>query len=161
MLRVLALVVILCGCCSSGWAQDAKATRQFAMRYILEENVKKEFEHMIAAISPGVSEEQRREGTDGLKMAEYNKAYGTYVCWKTTNTEDSFQACTKKFMAEFQRFFGLSDYAVVIGRVRLAKCEMQSRLFDAEIEFPPYDFLKGNGIFLFDLAKYNACVTAN
>ena len=64
-------------------------------------------------------------------------------------------------MAEFQRFYGLSDYVAVIGRERLAKCEMQSRLFDAEIEFPPYDFLKRNGIFLFDFAKYNACVTSN
>jgi hypothetical protein len=34
---------------------------------------------------------------------------------------------------------------------------MRARLFEAEIDFPPFDFLKGDDIGLFDFVKLNAC----
>jgi hypothetical protein len=36
---------------------------------------------------------------------------------------------------------------------------MRHRLYEAEIEFPPYEFLKGPISHLFDLSKFDECLT--
>ena len=38
------------------------------------------------------------------------------------------------------------------------QCEMRARLFDGELEFPPFDFLNGDGPTLFDFEKWHACL---
>ena len=38
------------------------------------------------------------------------------------------------------------------------QCEMRARLFDGELEFPPFDFLNGDEPELFDSEKWHACL---
>jgi len=49
------------------------------------------------------------------------------------------------------------DYVKSVEPMAATQCEMRARLFDAELEFPPFDFLKGE-LALFDFEKLNACV---
>ena len=38
------------------------------------------------------------------------------------------------------------------------QCEMRARLFDGELEFPPFDFLNGDEPALFDFEKWHECL---
>jgi hypothetical protein len=42
-----------------------------------------------------------------------------------------------------------NDYANVLKPIVAKRCEMQARLFDAELQFPAFDFLKGDNSKLF------------
>ena len=50
-----------------------------------------------------------------------------------------------------------ADYVKSTEPMVAQRCEMGARLFDAELEFPPFDFLKEE-LALFDFEKLNACV---
>jgi hypothetical protein len=65
-------------------------------------------------------------------------------------------ACQAKSLKELQRFSVLIS---TITPERIRECEIRHRLFKAEIEFPPYEFLKGPISNLFDLSKFDECLT--
>ena len=64
-------------------------------------------------------------------------------------------------MKEMQKYNTITtDYASVVLR-RTAKCELKARMFEAEIEFPPFEFLKTSGTGLMDFKVMNACLLSD
>jgi hypothetical protein len=92
-------------------------------------------------------------------MVFYNKAYNQYRCvllHPTSFAEAS--ACSQKANRAIATYVQLTTQYFSTVAVRSPKCEMQARLFEAEIEFPPYSFLKGKGAKLFDHARMVECL---
>lgn len=161
MRAIASLLFLLLGMNSPLYADEQnKKLRQEGARFMLKDETEKQFDQIIASFNTNGTEQEKRDATEGTKMLVYNKVYGTYACFVANTDEAAIAACNKNHMHEFRRFSGLGQYIGVIGIQRLGKCHMQSRLFDAEVEFPPYEFLKGKGVMLFDLAKFNNCVVS-
>jgi hypothetical protein len=89
---------------------------------------------------------------------EYNRAYGAYACLVENRSFDETvaKACENKFLSEYSSFIQVGENVITPGRV--AECKARHRLRDAESEFPPFEFLRGEYTQLFDLAKMAACL---
>jgi hypothetical protein len=107
--------------------------------------------------------------TDFVKSTFYNKAYNYYFCSKINQTdvsssseqkEQSYSSCLsergKGLLIAYK--IGTQYNDLLRGRAGL-QCELRARLFNAEIEFPPFDFLKqSNGQdALYDYTILNDC----
>jgi len=100
-----------------------------------------------------------------FQFAYYNKAYAYYRCGKTARpsadadiVEPEFVRCFEDYKAQFSKFMKLVDYVLAIDLHTQMQCEMRTRLFEAELEFPAFDFLQGEGVGLVDFKKWNDCL---
>jgi hypothetical protein len=154
--RLAMVLGILLTATSLSYSQDRTA-KQIFLRKVLESKAKAEFEATVAAINPKANEQQRENVTNALKLVEYNKMYGTYKCALASPTDkDAILACQEKFLTELRHFKLLIS---TIRPERIRECEIHHRLREAETEFPPYEFLKGPITYLFDLSKFDECLT--
>jgi hypothetical protein len=154
--RHAVILGILLAATSLSYSQERTAQQMF-LRVVLENEAKAAFDRRIAAINPKANKQQREDVTNALRLAEYNRIYGAYTCMLASPWDkDAILTCQKKFLKELRRFERLIS---TIGRERIVECEMRHRLYEAEIEFPPYEFLKGPISHLFDLSKFDECVT--
>jgi hypothetical protein len=153
---LVVVLEILVAATSFSYSQERTA-QQVLLRIVLESTAKAEFDAQVAAINPKANEQQRENVTNALKLVEYNRIYGAYTCMLASpRGKDAILACQAKFLKELRRFSVLIS---TITRERIKGCETRHRLFEAEIEFPPYGFLKGPISHLFDLSKFNECLT--
>jgi hypothetical protein len=154
--RVAVALGILVAATSLSYSQG-RTTQQIFLRIVLESKAKAEFESTVAKINPKATEQQREDVTNALKLVQYNKVYGAYRCVLASPADkDAILACQAKFLKELRRFSGLIS---TIRRERIRECEIRHRLHEAEIEFPPYEFLRGPISHLFDLSKFDECLT--
>jgi hypothetical protein len=154
--RLAAVFGIFVAATSLSYSQDRIAQQMF-LRLVLESKAKAEFDATVTAINPKANEQQRENVTNALKLVEYNKMYGLYTCMLAGLADkDEFLACQAKLLKEIGRFKVLVS---TIRPERIMECEMRHRLHEAEIEFPPYEFLRGPISYLFDLAKFDECLT--
>ena len=100
-------------------------------------------------------------------MLIYNKAYIYYSCivslGPAATTDEVISDCVNEPIAETiaaNNF--MTDYLPLIERnPKALKCELKTRLFKAEVEFPPYNFLLGEGIHLYDFKEMRACLISS
>jgi hypothetical protein len=86
----------------------------------------------------------------------YNMAYIKYSCTIASASAPGAQACLKKSGEQFLILYRLAtDYSALLSGSNL-QCDMQARLFEAEIEFPPFSFWKDSK--LYDATRMIACL---
>jgi hypothetical protein len=154
--RLAVVLGIMVAATSFSYSQE-RIPQQVLLRIVLESTAKAEFDARVAAINPKANEQQRENVTNALKLVEYNRIYGAYTCMLASpRDKDAILTCQAKFLKELRRFSVLIS---TITRERIRECETHHRLFEAEIEFPPYEFLKGPISHLFDLSKFDECLT--
>jgi hypothetical protein len=157
MLR-LTLAFCLCVYSTTG-VSLAQSSRNMLAREFVANIARQDFVDMASRIDGNVSEDERENAINGLKLMEYNRAYGAYACLVADRSFDEAvaKACESKFLSEYSRFIQVGERVIVPSRV--AECEVRHRLHDAEGEFPPFEFLQGEHTQLFDLAKMADCLT--
>jgi hypothetical protein len=119
------------------------------------------------------SDEQRRAAMVRIKWILYNKSYINFKCLvaaiydaqaarRQTVDDAKLEDCAKSLISQLYMNYKIwADYVKSTEPMVAKRCEMGVRLFDAELEFPPFDFLvKGElaELALFDFEKLNACV---
>jgi hypothetical protein len=131
------------------------------IRKILESEFSAKTEELLSALKAetkrnGATESEQRMAADGMKTMLYNQAYGQYHCYTTSASVAEAEECSKRVGRDIVIFYRLVTQHSPAVASRSARCEMQSRLFDAEIEFPPISFLKDAK--LYDLPRMIECL---
>ena len=151
-----------------------------ALRSIAEKQTKDAFDQAVSKIREAAQEKnsQDKESNDvervidAIKSLYYNDAYSLYICMKVAAAEtapsgdesiqkmrnchekrNSAQRNTVKILMQYNSLF-------MRNKEKAKQCELKSRLFDAEIEFPPFDFLKQSDgrDNLYDYSLMNQCL---
>jgi len=152
------------------------------LKKIIEPQIKEEFEKDLSLFreealknDPRFLEKNSRDVelvTDEIKSRFYNKAYNLYVCVKTLAADASLSnderskrlpGCYLDRNKELAKNFKMMTEYLSLFMSQAGKteqCMLKSRLFDAEIEFPPFDFLKqSNGRdALYNYPLLNTCL---
>jgi hypothetical protein len=135
------------------------------LRAEMERDSQKEFEEMKKEAwkrskDQNPSVEVRNMADNFMKMIFYNRKYNEYLCVTTTLTGDTevFAQCINGRSAQIAKFIKMADYIPSLDPPKANRCEVLSRMFEAEFEFPPFDYLKGERINLFDFEKFNECL---
>jgi hypothetical protein len=177
---VVASLLLAVSACQPSIAQpnddDAKRLRPF-----IERQMKQEFDAGIAdfmklALSnnPHFLDKQDHEvelAKDAVKGLFYNKAYHLYVCaksigvgWRVLSDDEwkKVQLCYDQHNKEMLKGIKIMTQYTSLLASKAAKeeeCELKARLFDAELDFPPFDFLRRSdgADKLFDFAVMTAC----
>jgi hypothetical protein len=143
---------------SSRSAAAKDAERDQKIRSLIEREIKTEFDNSLAALMKAAEARGKTNdahkmelAVDGIKDMFYNKAYGLYRCvkeadgLKTSAAEkwDRMEACNKTTGLLIMKAYKImSEYpSSLLGKWEV-NCEFKALLFDAEIEFPPFDYLK-------------------
>lgn len=152
------LAVALCLCVYFTGGALAQISRNEVAREFVENIAKQDFADMVSRVDGKASEDEREAAINGLKLMEYNRAYGAYACLVANRSfdETASKTCENKFLSEYSSFIQVGEN--VIAPSRVAECEARHRLRDAESEFPPFEFLRGEYTQLFDLAKMADCL---
>ncbi|MCG6203385.1 hypothetical protein LPW26_01930 [Rhodopseudomonas sp. HC1] len=110
------------------------------------------------AIQNDVKSNALRLAIQGLQTNYYNLSYIMYSCFISSlaTTVDDIDPCRKKKIVAMAKTSGLAEYSVA--REKSGRCEMGARIFEAEVEFPPFEFLAFDGNSLFDFDKLNRCL---
>jgi len=108
------------------------------------------------------NKQRDKDALDAIKMLLYNKAYIYYACLVSISREKfsdkAVGECVQEPMTELMA--GLSKAKEYSGNPKAAACETKARLAKEEAAFPPYDFLAGDGVHLFDFKAMRTCLTA-
>ena len=153
-----------------------------ALRSIAEKQTKEAFDQAVSKFRKAAQEKDSHvlqkgpndmERTiDAIKSLYYNDAYSLYICMKMAAAEaapsgdepiQKMRSCHEKrnFAQRYTVKILTQYYSLFTSNKEKAKeCEQQSRLFDAEIEFPPFDFLKQSDgrDNLYDYRLMNQCL---
>jgi hypothetical protein len=145
-------------------AQAQPLPRERELIAIIEEGTRQEFDELVKVFWANAgrrgTDEDRKLAMDAIKGIVYNKAYAQYFC---TTIEvaakradlSKVEACIKDRMKHKITNFKITTQYTATVAPHSMKCEMQARLFAAEIEFPPFEFLKDAS--LYDYEKMNDC----
>jgi hypothetical protein len=136
-------------------AQTGDADKKTA-RKMVEERTREDFEQFK-------NQKQRDKDTmDAVKILFYNKAYIYYACLVSIGREKfsdkAVAECVQEPMKEMMA--GLNRAKADSRNPKAAKCEASARLVKAEAEFPPYDFLAGDDVQLYDFKALRICQTS-
>ncbi len=154
-------------------ADDNEKSRLEVLRYIVKQAVQEDFDSMVALAKKNTKDSGKAfsaELLNALKYLGYQKAYIYYVCTKETigqlpsnadieevlKSGELRSSCVDRRLAEAAKTPKLYEYPHA--RLRASSCEMKWRLYDAEREFPPYDFLQTKDSRLIDHQNYNSCL---
>jgi hypothetical protein len=153
-----------------------------ALRSIAEQQTKDAFDQAVSKFRKAAQEKDSHvfdkepndmeRVIDAIKSLYYNDAYSLYICMKVAAAEtapsgdESIQTkrnCyEKRNSAQRNTVKILMQYTSLFTRnkEKAKQCELKSRLFDAEIEFPPFDFLKQSDgrDNLYDYSLMNQCL---
>ena len=153
-----------------------------ALRSIAEQQTKDAFDQAVSKFRKAAQEKDphvfdkepndMERVIDAIKSLYYNDAYSLYICMKVAAAEtapsgdESIQTkrnCyEKRNSAQRNTVKILMQYTSLFTRnkEKAKQCELKSRLFDAEIEFPPFDFLKQSDgrDNLYDYSVMNQCL---
>ena len=153
-------VMLVCLLTSAAAAQTSVDERNKRFREDLEAqsvtDTDRALKELLAQAKDKGTEDERRQAAEGVKGLLYNMAYIKYHCVTTTNAEREADACMKKFGDDLYIYSRLVvDYSAALAE-RSLQCEIQSRLYEAENEFPPFPIWKDAK--LFDFARMNKCL---
>jgi len=183
LFAVIAIIIAIV----PSWSEASSA----AIRSFVEQEIKPEFEKGItdfmeaARTRASVTDKHKLEiAIDGIKDMFYSKAYGLYRCVKeadaatkeavaankeavAANASDyivkCYEAFNKRILKTYKIISALMENPQLLHGGWENKCELKSRMFDAEIEFPPFDFLRTttgtNG--LYDDDAFDACLLSD
>jgi hypothetical protein len=153
-----------------------------------KDQIKQEYEAQIASATEhlkqtgklnNMSKKELDESFDYIKNDFYNKAVMQTTCIgetlrslpnydprSQTSTEaflERSQTCVEAKGVEFSKSITLlldyEDYIKSLPPGTTVRCEIEARLFERELQLPPYDFLKTKHNALHDYQKYNNCLT--
>ncbi|MGE0677722.1 hypothetical protein [Pseudolabrys sp.] len=141
-------------------AQEAPMARKLRVRNEIEQMIRAQYDWMISQMKPS-DEATKQMAIEGLKGLSYMKAYAMYKCAVSWETQSKKMECLAENEKALRRFFRLSDYASVVPPERQFRCEMKNRLYDAEVEFPPFEFLRSQRSRLLDQQKFFECMTGD
>jgi hypothetical protein len=166
-MSAICLTVCLITAPSPAFTQENSDQQLRAVKGFLEERARQSLAKFWEAFvnesgkdgRPMPSEKEKSDALDGVKLLTYNQAYSGYSCFKQFGLGEKLDECNRTAAEELVRFMGLSRYDRLTTGRQSAICEMKSRLFVAEAEFPPYDFLKGAQ--LFNFKQLNECLLEN
>lgn len=159
MKSIAILLMLLVG--GGAFAQTLSSERRKELRGILENDFAKQTENAVAEMlrlsKGGGTPEERQEAIKGVKSLMYNKAYNLYRCalLHPTSLSDA-EECSSNANREMLVLFNLiSSYSSLIAK-RSLRCEMETRLFKAEIDFPPFSYM--GEAHLFDHERMVECL---
>src|SRR4029077_17716477 len=123
-------------------AQTADADKKTA-RAMVEDFTRPDFEQ-------AKSNQADKSASYTIKMLLYNKACIYYACLVLIGREKfsdrAVAECVREPMTEWMT--GLSKAKDYTSNPKAAACETKARLVKEEADFPPYDFLAGDGVHL-------------
>jgi hypothetical protein len=135
---------------------DKKSVKETA-RAMVEDHTKADFEELKNKVS-----QRDNDAMDALKMLFYNKAYIYYACIVSLGREKfsdkAMGECVQEPMKELMA--GLNRAKEDSRNPKAEKCEAKARLVKAEKDFPPYAFLAGDDVQLFDFKAMRICLTS-
>lgn len=149
-------VLAACACllAAPAAAQTGDTDRK-AARAMVEDVTRQDLEQLK-------NKQRDKDALDAIKMLLYNKAYIYYACLVSIGREKfsdkAVGECVQEPMTELMA--GLSKAKEYSGNPKAAACETKARLVNEEAEFPPYDFLAGEGVHLLDFKAMRTCLTA-
>jgi hypothetical protein len=146
------------------------------MRATIEQQIRNEYKQgsaeiikQILATNPNFKDRQVIE--DWIKGLFYNKAYNFFFCIKSAGGQPSSgterlsgaETCYEERNKQAAKVTTIMiQYAsLLLSKPKeVVQCDLQARLFDAEIDFPPFDFLKQSSgrDALYDNAAMSACL---
>jgi hypothetical protein len=116
-------------------------------------------------VPAGTDEKTADLAMQGVEFLLYNQAYYAYSCLKLFGPnadKDKYEKCVSDSNARQIKYTKIADYVMTIPPQVHLRCEMKSRLFDAEDEFPPFAFFRWkHKLHLFDFEKLNNCYLNN
>ena len=133
---------------------DKKLLKETA-RKMVEERTREDFEQLK-------NKQRDKDAVDAIKMLFYNKAYIYYACLVSIGREKfsdkAVAECAQEPMTELMAGFNKAkDYS---GNRKAAACETKARLAKEEADFPPFAFLAGDDVHLYDFKAMRTCLTA-
>ena len=157
------LVLLVVG--SPVMAQSPTPEMKRSLRAFLEPEIAKETEaalrdFMTAARARGTDESPDLPlALSGVKSLVYNSAYARYRCMlENIRSPDLAGECYRKAILELYASYKIfTEYTAQVAP-RSKRCQLEARLFEAELEFPPYKFLEGEGMNLYDHGRMAACL---
>ena len=137
-------------------AQTGDADKKTA-RAMVEGLTKEDFEQARSKIS-----QRDKDAVDAIKMLFYNKAYIYYACLVSIGREkfsDSAVAeCAQEPMTEL--IAGFNKAKEHSKNPKAQTCETKARLVKEEADFPPYAFLAGDDVHLYDFKAMRTFLTS-
>ncbi len=104
-------------------------------------------------------ESETKQQLDFMKVVLYNRSYGLAKCLvEHPNSSAGVNKCAQKFLEEFQGFYLMIANYDVVAPDKIANCFAKNRMPREERRFPPYRFLKGAHVHLYDLKKLTECI---
>src|SRR5262245_16446156 len=135
---------------------DTKSVNDTA-RAMVEDRTRQDFEQAKSKLS-----RRDKDTIDAVKTLFYNKAYIYYACVVSIGREKfsdkAMAECVQEPMKELMA--GLNRAKEESRNPKAEKCETSARLVKAEKDFPPYDFLAGEDVQLFDFKALRISLTS-
>ena len=151
-------VLVSCACLLAApvAAQTGDADKKTA-RAMVEDLTRQDFEEAKNKVS-----QRDKDAIDAIKMLFYNKAYIYYACLVSIGREKfsdkAVAQCVQEPMTELMA--GLSKAKDYSSNPKAAACETKARLVKEEADFPPYAFLAGDDVHLYDFKAMRTCLTS-
>jgi hypothetical protein len=188
MTRIIEWFFLYCIVSSTAVAEELNSQiildKEKSFYAFLEPDIKQQYEAAVASAMAHLKETGKLNimpkheidnAFDFIKSDFYNKAAMQAMCIGETlrslgsydPTAKTFQdnvmvrakSCFEAKMVDFQVWNNLIvNYFNVMPPGTSKRCEMEARLFERELQLPPYDFLKTKNPMLIDFAKYNQCI---
>ncbi len=149
-------VLVSCACLLAApvAAQTGDADKKTA-RAMVEDLTRQDFEQLK-------NKQRDKDAIDAIKMLFYNKAYIYYACLVSIGREKfsdkAVAQCVQEPMTELMA--GLSKAKDYSSNPKAAACETKARLVKEEADFPPYAFLAGEDVHLYDFKAMRTCLTS-
>lgn len=135
---------------------DKKSVKETA-RAMVEDRTRKDFEQAKNKLS-----KRDKDTIDAVKTLFYNKAYIYYACIVSLGREKfsdkAMGECIQEPMKELMA--GLNRAKEDSRNPKAPTCEAKARLVKEEKDFPPYAFLAGDDVQLFDFKAMRNCLTS-
>jgi hypothetical protein len=105
---------------------------------------------------------ETKQQLDFMKVVLYNRSYGLAKCVvEHPDSSTEVNKCAASFLEDFQRFYLIVANFDAVPPKKMAACFAKNRLLREERRYPPYQFLTGSHVHLYDLKKLNECLTSH
>jgi hypothetical protein len=135
---------------------DKRSVKESA-RAMVEDRTRQDFEQARNKLS-----KRAKDTIDAVKTLFYNKAYIYYACIVSLGREKfsdkAMGECVQEPMKELMA--GLNRAKEDSRNPKAPTCEAKARLVKEEKDFPPYAFLAGDDVQLFDFKAMRICLTS-
>jgi hypothetical protein len=135
---------------------DKKSVKETA-RAMVEDRTRQDFEQARDKLS-----RRDKDTIDAVKILFYNKAYIYYACIVSIGREKfsdkAIAECVQEPMKEL--IAGSRNAKEYSKNPKAEKCETNARLAKEEADFPPYAFLAGDDVHLYDFKAMRTCLTS-